>query len=141
MNRRDLVGKILLGGTVIILVPSVLESCTKSSATDPGGHIQGTKLDLNLSLPENSVLNSTGGYLVVQNVIVVNTGGSNFIALSSICTHQGCTVAYDPVAGNIKCPCHFSVFSNTGNVISGPAPTSLKSYPISKTNNILTISF
>ena len=140
MNRRDLVQKIVLGGTVLILVPSVLESCTKTPVTDPGGNPPGTKINLDLSLVDNSSLNTTGGSKIVQGIIIVNTGSGNFIALSSICTHQRCTVGYDSGAGNFKCPCHGSVYATTGSVITGPAPSPLQSYSVSKTGNILTIS-
>jgi cytochrome b6-f complex iron-sulfur subunit len=61
------------------------------------------------------------------------------VALSSICTHQGCTIGYSPSANNFPCPCHGSVFSTSGSVLNGPAPTAVKSYPVSQTGNILTI--
>ena len=148
MNRRDLVQKIVLGSTVLILVPSVLKSCTKDpTTTEPGnntnntgGNPQGTKINLDLSLADNSSLNTTGGSKIVQSIIVVNTGSGNFAALSSVCTHEGCTVGFDSPSGNVKCPCHGSVFAITGSVITGPAPTSLRSYPVSKAGNVLTIS-
>ena len=78
--------------------------------------------------------------MIVQNIIVANTGNDNFIALSSICTHQGCTVGYDPGAANIKCPCRWSVSATTGLVINGPAPLALQTYAVSEADNILTIS-
>ncbi|TAL66442.1 MAG: twin-arginine translocation signal domain-containing protein [Bacteroidetes bacterium] len=137
MTRRDLIQRVLAGGAVLVLAPSVLQSCTK---TDPGGNVPGTPIDLDLSLPENAALNTTGGSMIVQNIIIVNTGGASFIALSSICTHQGCTVGYNSGTGNIQCPCHGSVYATSGSVISGPAPTALRSYAVSKTGNILTIT-
>ena len=144
MNRRDLVQKIVQGGAVLILVPSVLKSCTKDPAPDPvnnpGGNPTGTKINLDLSLSENSSLNTTGGSKIVQGIIFVNTGSGNFVALSSICTHEGCTVGFDSPSGNIKCPCHGSVYATTGIVITGPAPAALKSYTVSKASNVLTIS-
>ncbi len=144
MNRRDVVQKIVLGGAVLILVPTVLKSCTKDPATDPvintGGNPPGTKINLDLSLADNSSLNATGGSKIVQSIIVINTGSGSFVALSSVCTHEGCTVGYDSPSGNVKCPCHGSVYATTGSVITGPAPIALKSYPVSKTGNILTIS-
>ena len=36
MNRREVVQKFLLGGTVLVLAPSVLESCSKTAMTNPG---------------------------------------------------------------------------------------------------------
>jgi cytochrome b6-f complex iron-sulfur subunit len=145
MNRRDLIQRVLLGGTVLVLAPSVLNSCTKDTVTDPvndpvKGGTPGTKIDLDLSLSENLGLNTTNGSKIVQGIIVINTGGGNFVALSSICTHQGCIVGYDAGAGDIKCPCHGSVYTTSGSVITGPAPSALRSYVISKADNILTIT-
>jgi cytochrome b6-f complex iron-sulfur subunit len=146
MNRRDLVQKIVVGGAVLVFAPSILKSCTKDPGPDPATNPDkkpspGSKINLDLTLAENSILNSAGGSLVVQNILVVNKGDGSFAALSSICTHQGCTVGYDSGASDIKCPCHGSVYAITGSVINGPAPTALKSYPVSKTGDVLTISF
>jgi cytochrome b6-f complex iron-sulfur subunit len=141
MNRRDLIQRVLVGGTVLVLAPSLIDSCTKDSSTNPdGGDPKPTKVDLDLTLPANSVLNNDGGSLIVQNIIVINTGSSTYSALSSICTHQGCTVGYNSGAGNIQCPCHGSVYATSGSVINGPAPQALKSYPVKLTGNILTIT-
>lgn len=140
MNRRALVRKIFLGGTVIVLVPSVLQSCTKTPVTDSGGNTPSTKITLDLSTADNAALNAAGGTKTVSNIIIINTGSGNFSALTNVCTHQGCKVEYITGAGNIQCPCHGSVFSSTGSVITGPAPSPLRSYPVSLTGSILTIS-
>lgn len=43
-----------------------------------------------------------------------------FLALSLICTHQGCDASVaSPTL--IRCPCHGSEFSNDGSVVQGPA--------------------
>ena len=47
-------------------------------------------------------------------------------AYSAICTHQGCTVAYDSAAHAMSCPCHGAKFDPAnGAVLNGPAPTPL----------------
>ena len=140
MNRRELVQRIVMGGSVLVLVPSVLQNCTKDSTTDPVVNPPPTKIDLDLTLPANSSLNSDGGSIIVQNIIIINTGSSKYIALSSVCTHQGCTVAYISAAGNIQCPCHGSVYTTEGIVIAGPAPRALKPYVVKLAGNILTIT-
>jgi cytochrome b6-f complex iron-sulfur subunit len=141
MNRRDLIQKVLLGGTVLFVVPAALQSCSKDTTPDPGTTPPptGSKITIDLSLAENAALNTSGGSKVVQSVLVMNLSGS-YAAVTSICTHQGCTVAYVPGAGNIQCPCHGSMFSTTGSVTNGPAASPLTSYPVSKSGTILTIS-
>ena len=137
MNRRELIQRLLSGGAAITIAPFMIESCSKQSSNTGGS---GSTIDLDLTQPANSVLNNDGGSLITQNILVINTGSKNFSAVSSICTHQGCTVAYNSGAGNIQCPCHGSVYTATGSNVSGPAPSPLKSYPVSLNGNILTIT-
>jgi cytochrome b6-f complex iron-sulfur subunit len=145
MNRREVIQKFLLGGTVLVLVPSAIESCSKDNSMDPGTTTgsppppAGSSINVDLSLAENSALNTTGSSKIVQNILIINTG-TQIVALSAICTHEGCTVGYHATAGDIECPCHGSVFSTSGSVITGPAPSALKSYSITKTGNVLTIN-
>ena len=143
MNRREVVQKFLLGGTVLVLAPSILESCTKNNTMNPGMNTggpppAGSTINLDLSLAENSALTVTGSSKIVQNILLINTGTS-IVALSSICTHQGCTVGYNQGKGYIECPCHGSVFSTSGSVLAGPALSPLRSYSVSEAGNILTI--
>lgn len=63
-------------------------------------------------------------------LIVINRKGKGFIALSRVCTHLGCLVGYNRDAGELVCPCHAGIFSLEGNVISGPAPSALESFPL-----------
>lgn len=44
---------------------------------------------------------------------------SGFIALSAICTHQGCIVDWDEKRQLLRCPCHGGLFDLHGNVIAG----------------------
>jgi len=53
-------------------------------------------------------------------------------AYSAICTHQGCTVAYNPASKTFKCPCHGSEFDpfNSANAVVGPATEKLPSVKV-----------
>src|SRR5262249_47398380 len=65
--------------------------------------------------------------------LLVNRGsGTQFFALSSRCTHQGCVVPpFDSGLGASSCPCHGSEFRIDGTVIPGsPATTSLARFTI-----------
>lgn len=47
-------------------------------------------------------------------------------AVSSVCTHLGCGVKFNPAERSWDCPCHGSRFSTDGNVLDGPAIVALE---------------
>ena len=51
-------------------------------------------------------------------------------ALSTICTHLGCTPNWLDTENKFKCPCHGSGFYKTGINFEGPAPRPLERYKI-----------
>jgi glycine/D-amino acid oxidase-like deaminating enzyme/nitrite reductase/ring-hydroxylating ferredoxin subunit len=51
-------------------------------------------------------------------------------AVSAICTHQGCTVEFNPVEATWDCPCHGSRYATDGSVIQGPAAENLAPRPV-----------
>lgn len=51
-----------------------------------------------------------------------------FFALSSSCTHRGCTVGWRPPQRRFVCPCHAATFNFQGYVTGGPAPKDLPTY-------------
>lgn len=142
MKRRDIIKAFISGGTVLFVAPVLLTSC--ETQDDPGGNPGGNNnsgpLTVDITSGEFAALATAGGYVVKNGIIIINTGNDIFAALSATCTHQGCIVGYNNSAGNIQCPCHGSVFSTSGSVITGPAATPLARYTVSKLGNILTIN-
>ena len=61
--------------------------------------------------------------------------GADFKALSARCTHLGCTINYDAVSRQFKCPCHGSIFAISGKWISGPAKKDLITVPVKREAN------
>ncbi len=143
MNRRDILKAFLSGGTVLLVAPALLTSCETQDdpgGGNPGGNNNSGPLTIDITSTEFAALASAGGYVVKSGIIIINTGGDTFVALSAICTHQGCVVGYNSSAGNIQCGYHGSVFSTAGAVLNGPASTPLAKYSVSKAGNILTIN-
>lgn len=53
-----------------------------------------------------------------------------FLAMYRKCPHLGCVVPWDETASNFNCPCHSSLFTTQGEVISGPAPRPLDLFAV-----------
>lgn len=116
-----------------------IESCNKNDSSGSGTP-QGPTVNFNLDLtqPANSALNSSGGAVASNGVVVVNTSGT-YIALAQSCTHNGCAVGYSQSGNNFVCPCHGGTFDINGKVTSGPPPAPLKKYGVTQNGSILTI--
>ena len=56
-------------------------------------------------------------------------------ALSTVCTHLGCTPNWLETERKFKCPCHGSGFRASGINFEGPAPRPLERYKISLAND------
>ena len=144
MNRREIIKRIAMGGTTLMVSPLVFTSCEKEPEDGVNNNGTGTpgtgtsSLTVDLSQPSYSNLLNPGGFAVVSDVIVINSSGT-YIALSVKCTHSSCSVTYNASSGNLPCPCHGSVFSTSGAVINGPAASPLPVYTVTKSGNILTI--
>ena len=67
----------------------------------------------------------------------VKLDNGEVIAFAPQCTHLGCAYHWDDPKKQFLCPCHTSVFSIDGRVISGPAPRPLDQFETKVQNNKL----
>jgi len=155
ISRRDFFKK--AGQSAIVLaVPAIastiLESCN-NNLTNPTANsstlqnINGTFANgvVKVTVDSSSPLNKTGSAVMVNfnngQLLVDHPSANSFNALSPICTHQGCLITnYDSGSNQFVCPCHGSHFDANGNVVSGPAPSSLQKYQTQFASNTLTIN-
>lgn len=73
------------------------------------------------------------GYLTSTeelSVFVTTENGTEFSALSNVCTHLGCRVRWVDEQDGFFCPCHNAVFSADGSVASGPPPAPLDEFEV-----------
>jgi len=62
-------------------------------------------------------------------------------AFSSVCTHLGCTVKYDPSVVRITCACHGGQYDPvTGQNIAGPPPRPLTKFNVKVVPGSVTVS-
>tara|TARA_Y100000996_G_C22548705_1_gene652877 strand:+ start:2136 stop:2810 length:675 start_codon:yes stop_codon:yes gene_type:complete len=69
-----------------------------------------------------------------HNVWIVRDD-EKIIALSTVCTHLGCTPNWLETDRKFKCPCHGSGFRASGINFEGPAPRPLERYRIVLSND------
>lgn len=60
-----------------------------------------------------------------ERLAVYRDVAGTYHAVSAICTHLGCQVAFNPAEKSWDCPCHGSRFALDGGVLDGPAITPL----------------
>jgi Rieske Fe-S protein len=66
-------------------------------------------------------------------IFIVRRGERDYFALSSVCTHRGCTV--EATTNGFACPCHGSRYGRGGEVVRGPAARSLRRLTTSTAEN------
>lgn len=75
--------------------------------------------------------NRTDGWKVISEkntAWVVKRADNSIVAFGPQCTHLGCAYHWEDDKKDFLCPCHTSVFSIDGKVLSGPAPRPLDRY-------------
>ena len=90
-----------------------------------------------------SALSQESGAVLVESAagkfLVARTSANTFTAIDAICTHEGCTIT--GIAGTTYvCPCHGSRYSLNGRVLAGPATASLRQYPATVADGVVTIA-
>jgi len=90
-----------------------------------------------------SPLADVGGAALVESTagvfLVSHTNPNTFMSIDAVCTHESCTITGSD--GNAYvCPCHGSRYSRTGQVLAGPAKASLRQFPTTFADGVLTIA-
>jgi thiosulfate dehydrogenase [quinone] large subunit len=102
-------------------------SSASGSASSPGGGSSlpagAVKLGPGSRLPSGQAATYSDPVDGSPDILIRDSEG-DLKAFSAVCTHAGCTVAYE--GGIIVCPCHGGEYSaETGEVIAGPPPSPL----------------
>jgi Rieske Fe-S protein len=108
------------------LLPSCASLVTRRVALDGGRIRLSLRQYPELAEPRGSMRLLPDGWEDPVYLLVLEGGG--FAAVSSVCTHRGCTV--DLGGPGLACPCHGSQYDREGRVMRGPANRALTRYPV-----------
>lgn len=157
-TRRQFISNALQSAGIIFCAGSLaglIQSC-ESNESPSGNSLNGTQIDFPLNTSGLEELSKVGGaaYKNVPNqnnnkdILIIRLTESSFLAVTSICSHQGCSVQPpDTEYSNIYCACHGAEFNpESGTVEKQPttgSATSLASFPVkyNSVTNIITITF
>jgi cytochrome b6-f complex iron-sulfur subunit len=142
MERRKFIKSCCYAGAGIPILGSILTSCESLY------YAQSTVKSNTLVVPLSEFIHTQKNKTSQRKFVLVNSDKLKFpvciyhlekelyVASLLKCTHQGCELNVG--GGRYSCPCHGAEFSNTGQVLSGPAETNLKTYKTTVENeNIL----
>jgi len=146
MERKDFIEKVGLSAASVLIF-GCMQSCSKSDSapSKPTGSNNNTTkpVDFTINITTNpySSLNTAGGFYVdkTNNIIIARTLTNEFIAVSSLCTHQQVTVDFQASNNRFYCSAHGSAFFTSGAVLNGPAAAPLKQYKTTLSGNSLRI--
>ena len=122
VSRRDLL-RVGLGAAAGLAAGaaglSILRPANRVALVDPGRELvrdgEWVAVATLADLPEGAAVRFS---TVAFDGYVVNDAGT-IRALSSVCTHMGCTLTYRPEAWDLRCPCHGASFDLSGHLANG----------------------
>lgn len=94
---------------------------------------------LDLSQSEYAQLLNIGGFVIVNNIIVANKDGANYLALTGYCTQHICNLSYQISSHEFICTCNVCRFAEDGSINMGPATQPLTTYLTLRTGNMLRV--
>ena len=148
MERKDFIEQVGLSAASILIF-GCMQGCSKSDSpapTPPTGTtnpppVKAIDFTINITNNPYTSLNTAGGFYddKTNNIIIARTLTDEFLAVSSLCTHQQVLLDFQASNNRFYCSGHGSLFSTTGAVINGPAAAPLKQYKTTRTGNSLRI--
>jgi Rieske Fe-S protein len=72
---------------------------------------------------------------------VCKDAGGKLCALSAVCPHLGCTLAWHDEKNNFVCPCHNGQFTAEGKLAGGPPPRNMDTLELKVDGDMLLVRY
>lgn len=138
MDRKDFLKAMGLGAASIAIVNCI--GCSKDSSSEPAS-MAPTNVDFSIDLTASAytALNTNGGYVYKDGIIIARTTAGAFLAVSQYCPHQNYTVIYRSSSQQFYCQSHGAIFSEAGVSAGIETKSPLKKYNTQLNGNVLRI--
>ena len=121
----------IIGGALAIPAVAYLLGPTKSKKTDTWVEtVDVGTLVTKVPVEQAFLQKRVDGWKVVTEkktawIVKLSDSANDIVAFGPQCTHLGCAYHYEENKSQFVCPCHTTLFSMDGKVVSGPAPRPL----------------
>jgi Rieske Fe-S protein len=130
-SRRSVLDLLLrvgvLGWLASVFYP-VIRYLTPLPLSGPTGPVRLTRDEVSKIERQKFTIVPVGG----DRVLVLEDAAGELHALDAKCTHEGCTVRYQPDNAIIWCACHNGRFDLEGRVLAGPPPRPLARHAVQR---------
>lgn len=143
MDRREFIKNSCTACLSATVIGTVVSSCTATRYISGTLGKDGLFVDANEFVTKQNGKKAYHSFIVVRNdalqypVCVYRFNDNEYSALWMRCTHQGTEL--QAAGDRLQCTAHGSEFDNKGSVKTGPADKSLRSFPVTVSNNQLFI--
>jgi cytochrome b6-f complex iron-sulfur subunit len=134
MNREEFL-KQLGVAALLTCTGNAMFGCSSQSDPTPAN----ADFTLDLTSSQYAALNTVGGSVAANGIIIARLSTTEFVALSRACTHEGTAVNFRSSQNDFLCPNHGARFSTTGSVLEGPARSALRKYNTTLTGTSLRV--
>lgn len=134
MNREEFLRQLGVAA-MLTCAGSTMVGCNTQNDPAPAS----ADFTIDLASSQYAALNSVGGSVSVNGIIIARLSSTEFVALSRACTHEGTAVNYRSNQKDFYCSNHGARFSTSGAVLQGPAKASLRKYNTELTGTSLRV--
>ena len=138
INRKQFLSKLGLGTGAIMATYCLggLISCN-----DDDDYISG-EVDFTLDLDESAydALNTLGGFMRINKVVIANVSEGTFVAVTQICSHQGAeNITFRSLNNDFYCTQHGAIFDLEGKGLNSNGSKGILVYKTSLSGTLLRI--
>jgi cytochrome b6-f complex iron-sulfur subunit len=138
MNRKEFLKSMGLSGAALLAV--YCSGCSLSPNVNFNTPSTSVDFTLDLSQSAYNSLNTDGGYVITNGVVVARTTSGQYVAVTQICSHEGQpNVTYVKSSNIFYCNVHGAQYDTSGKGLNSNGRNGLATYKTSLNGTLLRV--